>query len=63
MTDTVQVNVSMEGETALQLDTMAKEAGYDNRSAYVRMLIRQEYARRYSQPSPLITVDEAIARQ
>jgi metal-responsive CopG/Arc/MetJ family transcriptional regulator len=49
MPDVVQVNVSMEIETANQLDQMAQDAGYDNRSAFVRWLIRQEIARRKSQ--------------
>jgi metal-responsive CopG/Arc/MetJ family transcriptional regulator len=62
MSDVIQVNVSMEIETANQLEKMAKEMGYDNRSAFVRWLIRQEYARRYSQPNPVITVEEALAQ-
>lgn len=60
MADVVQVNVSMDREDAASLDNMAREAGYDNRSAFVRMLIRQERARRYSSPS-LMTVAEAEA--
>jgi metal-responsive CopG/Arc/MetJ family transcriptional regulator len=48
MSDVVQVNVSMELETAGQLDKMAHEDGYDNRSAFVRWLVRQEYIRRLS---------------
>jgi metal-responsive CopG/Arc/MetJ family transcriptional regulator len=47
MSEVIQVNVSMETETANQLEKMAKEMGYDNRSAFVRWLIRQEYMRRY----------------
>lgn len=61
MTDVVQVNVSMEVETSNQLDKMAHDLGYDNRSAFVRWLVRQEYARRYSQPNPVITVEDAQA--
>ncbi len=48
MTDVIQVNVSMELETAGQLDQMAHEDGYDNRSAFVRWLVRQEFIRRNS---------------
>ena len=58
MADAIQVNVSMEKETAAQLDQMAYQDGYDNRSAFVRLLIRQEYARRFSQPT-LMTIGEA----
>ena len=61
MPDTVQVNVSMDAETAHDLDTLAREDGIDNRSAMVRRLIRQEIARRYSTPQPCITVAEALA--
>ena len=59
MPELIQVNASMEKDTAAQLDRMAKEDGYDNRSAFVRWMIRQEYARRYSQPNPGVTVGEA----
>ncbi|WP_152031800.1 hypothetical protein [Longilinea arvoryzae] len=34
--------------------------GYDNRSAFIRGLIRQEYARRYSRPNSLVTVADAL---
>jgi metal-responsive CopG/Arc/MetJ family transcriptional regulator len=39
----------MEPETVAKLDKMARDAGYDNRSAFVRWLIREEYNRRYQQ--------------
>ncbi|HHY87755.1 MAG TPA: ribbon-helix-helix protein, CopG family [Chloroflexi bacterium] len=55
----VQVNVNITDEDARQLDAMMIEDAYDNRSAFVRRLIRQEYARRYSQPNPAITVEDA----
>lgn len=61
MTETIQVNVSMEAETAALLDKLARESGYENRSPFVRWLIRQEAARRYSQPNPAVTVAEAQA--
>jgi metal-responsive CopG/Arc/MetJ family transcriptional regulator len=54
-----QVNVNVTKEDAHNLDQMAVTAGYDNRSAFVRWLIRQEYARRYSQQNPVITIEEA----
>ncbi len=56
----VQVNVNLAADDARALDTMAREMGYDNRSAFVRWLIRQEWARRYSQPNPDVTVAEAL---
>lgn len=52
MSEVVQVNVSMEIETANQLDQLAHEDGYDNRSAFVRWLIRQEYGRRFINQNP-----------
>ena len=56
MNDVVQVNVSMDRDTAVQLDQMAEKAGYDNRSAFVRWLIRQEANRQSNlapQPEPV----------
>lgn len=55
----VQVNVNITDEDARMLDRMMVDDAYDNRSAFVRRLIRQEWARRYSQPSPL-TVEQAM---
>lgn len=40
-----QVNTSMDVSTLKVLDEMAHDAGYDNRSAYIRLLIRREAAR------------------
>lgn len=45
MSELVQVNTSMDIETAKVLDQMAQDAGYYNRSAYIRLLIRREAAR------------------
>jgi hypothetical protein len=44
-------------------DQLAKMARADDRtnSALIRTLVRQEYARRYSQPNPCVTVEEAQA--
>lgn len=58
----VQVNVSMQPEDAETLDRLVRESGYDNRSAFVRWLIRNELARRVSQPNPCITVEQAQNR-
>lgn len=56
-----QTNVNLTVEDAKMLDTMMREDGYENRSPYVRRLIRQEWARRYSQPSAVISVADAMA--
>lgn len=63
----VFVNTQVDDETHDMLSQMLRE---DNdraklngieisRSAFMRMLIRQEYARRYSRPNPLITIADA----
>lgn len=59
MAELVQVNTSITEEDAKMLDRMMVEDGFDNRSAFIRRLIRQEWARRYSQPSPL-PINQAI---
>lgn len=61
MAELVQVNTSVTEEDARMIDRMMVEDGFDNRSAFVRRLIRQEWARRYSQPNPFITLAEAEA--
>jgi metal-responsive CopG/Arc/MetJ family transcriptional regulator len=60
MSDLVQVNISMEQEIAALLDKMARATGIINRSAFIRSLIMQEYARRYYQPNLAIVADEAL---
>lgn len=60
MTEFVQVNINITHEDARALDRMMVEDAYDNRSAWVRRLIRMEWARRYSQPNPLISVADAL---
>lgn len=42
----VQVNISMSEEDAKIIDLMMVEDAYDNRSAFVRRLIRLEWQRR-----------------
>ena len=44
-----QVNVSMTLKDLQMIERMMREDAYDNRSAFVRRLIRQEWDRRYSQ--------------
>ena len=56
-----QVNVTLADDDMKALDHMMKADGFDNRSAFLRKLVRQEYARKFSQSNPLIMVDEAIS--
>lgn len=56
-----QVNTNLTIEDVRMLDVLMREDGYENRSPYFRRLIRQEYARRYSQPSAVISVADAMA--
>ena len=56
MPEFVQVNVNVTEEDARMLDRMMVEDAYDNRSAWVRRLIRQEWYRRYFRPN---TVDDS----
>jgi Arc/MetJ-type ribon-helix-helix transcriptional regulator len=53
--DSVQVNVNLTEDDVKMLDQMMQEDFIDNRSAYVRRLIRLEWARRH-----LITTNEAV---
>jgi len=59
MKEWIQININVTMEDARILDRMMVEDAYDNRSAWVRRLIRQEWARRYSQPNPGVTVEQA----
>ena len=63
MAEIIQMNVAVTEEDARMVDRMMVEDGYENRSAFVRRLIRQEWARRVSQPNPVITVEEAVNRE
>lgn len=56
----VFMNVRIEEEDARMLERMMAEDFIDNRSMFVRRLIRQEWARRYSQPNPAISVADAM---
>ncbi|MEM4202491.1 MAG: ribbon-helix-helix domain-containing protein [Candidatus Methanomethylicaceae archaeon] len=60
MPEFVQINVNVTEEDARMIDRMMVEDAYDNRSAFIRRLIRQEWARRYSRPNPLISVADAM---
>lgn len=43
----VQVNTNLKNEDVWQLDRMMVEDGFDNRSAFIRRLVRQEFSRRH----------------
>jgi len=55
----IQVNINLKNGDAKMLDRMMTEDAYDNRSAFIRRLIRQEWARRYSQPNAGVTIEQA----
>lgn len=55
-----QVNTNLTNEDVSMLDTLMAEDGFEIRSAFIRKLIRQEWARRYSQPNVGITIEEAV---
>ncbi len=55
----IQVNINLKDTDAKILDQMMVEDAYDNRSAFIRRLIRQEWARRYSQPNAGVTIEQA----
>jgi metal-responsive CopG/Arc/MetJ family transcriptional regulator len=56
----IQININVHAEDARMLDRMMAEDMIDNRSMFIRRLIRQEWARRYSQPNPRVTVEQAV---
>lgn len=56
----VQINVNVTASDAADVDRMMTEDAIDNRSAFIRRLIRQEKARRISQPQPVISVEQAM---
>ncbi|MEZ0396803.1 MAG: hypothetical protein ABWK53_10300 [Anaerolineales bacterium] len=56
----VFMNVRIEEEDARMLERMMAEDFIDNRSMFIRRLIRQEWARRFSQPNPEISVADAM---
>jgi len=58
--NTIQINISVSEEDAKMIDRMMIEDAFDNRSAFVRRMIRQEWARRYSQANPVISVADAM---
>lgn len=61
MPEFIQTNVNLTETDAAMLDRMMTEDGYDNRSAWIRWLIRQEWARRYSRANPGVTIAQAQA--
>jgi Arc/MetJ-type ribon-helix-helix transcriptional regulator len=55
-----QVNTNLTNEDVKLLDRMMVEDAYETRSAFMRRLIRQEWARRYGQPNAGVSIDDAI---
>lgn len=55
-----QINVNLTKDDLVLLDYMQQSDGIENRSAWIRQHIRQEWARRYSRPNPAVSVAEAI---
>lgn len=55
----MQMNAAVTPEDMAMIDKLMMDDGYESRSAFVRRLIRQEWARRYSQPNP-VTLGEAV---
>lgn len=49
MAELVQVNISITAEDAKLLDKMMVEDAFDNRSAFIRRMIRLEYQKRQAQ--------------
>lgn len=61
MSEFVQVNTNLTIVDAQLLDRMMVEDGFDNRSAFVRRLIRQEWARRnQSEPTTPEDVEQTM---
>ena len=58
--DSVQTNVNLAAEDVKMVTVMMAEDVIDNRSAFMRRLVRMEYARRHSKPNPDISVEKAI---
>lgn len=58
--NTIQINISVSEEDAKMIDRMMVEDAFDNRSGFMRRLVRMEYARRYSQPNVAVTIEQAI---
>jgi len=61
MADFEQTNVNLTVEDVQMLTMMMRESGYDNRSAFVRWLIRQEWSRRSRATPPVVSVAGAVA--
>jgi len=61
MSEMIKVNFSLQPETIDQLEKLCKET-FRTKSDMLDYLVHQEYGRRYSQPNPVITVEEALAQ-
>ncbi len=56
----LQVNMEVDEQLYKMQETLCNQNEHTF-SQLVRWLIRQEYARRFSCPQPLVTIDEAVA--
>lgn len=56
------VNLQVNARTRQMVRRLAKE-DYRSMRAEMEWLAEQELARRYSQPNPLVTVEEALAAE
>jgi len=56
----IQLNANVTEEDKAAVQTMMVEDGLDNQSGFIRMLIRQEKARRYSQPNHGVSLSDAL---
>ena len=54
----IQTNIYLAESDVKIVERMMAESGYDNRSAFIRWLIRQEWAHRYIQPKATDAEDE-----
>jgi Arc/MetJ-type ribon-helix-helix transcriptional regulator len=59
----IQTNINLTEEDDSHVDQMMKQDGFDNRSAFIRKVVRQEWARRVSQPNQEISISEVIQPQ
>ncbi|RJR10006.1 hypothetical protein C4588_04255 [Candidatus Parcubacteria bacterium] len=54
------INIRADEDDVKMVERMMREDFIDNRSAFIRRLIRQEWARRYNQVSPMIEATEHL---
>lgn len=57
-----QINFQISADEVAIVDRIAKEDGFDNRSAWVRRLIRQEIARRQQGALPVAVAQQSASQ-